>query len=62
MTIELSPPQSRPPKRIHLRLRNPENRPLARVNLNGKDWKDFTGDTVTFTGLQKPAVIKVSYE
>jgi len=62
MTIELSPPQSRPPKRIHLRLRNPENRPLARVNLNGRDWRDFTGDTVTFTGLQKPAVIKVSYE
>jgi hypothetical protein len=62
MTIDLNPPPGRPPKRIYLRLRNPESRPLTRVTLNGREWKDFNGDTVTLTGLQKPAVIKVSYE
>jgi hypothetical protein len=38
---EVSPPQRNRPSQVVLRLRHPEGRKMTRVELNGRDWKEF---------------------
>ncbi len=62
MTVELHPPVDRPPQRIRLRLRHPQHRSLVAVTVNGAPHRDFRGETVTLTGLKRPATIMVTFD
>ena len=47
---QLKGPTRNPPKEIRLRFRHPQEKPLARVTVNGKSWKQFKGEWVTLPG------------
>ena len=51
-TVEatIDPPRRNPPAdmTLHPRLRHPEGKRIRNVLLNGKPWRRFSGDTVTF--------------
>jgi hypothetical protein len=50
ITAQLKAPRRNPPKRIRLRFRAPNERPLAAVTVNGAPWKQFDGDWVHLPG------------
>jgi len=62
MTVNLDPPAESPPRRIYLRLRQPDHRRIRSVLVNGSPWRDFQGETVTLVGLKGHSVIQVKYE
>jgi hypothetical protein len=62
INVNLTPPTDLPPKSINLRLRQPDNRAISRVTVNGAPWSDFAGETVKLTGLKEPATIEVDYQ
>jgi len=62
INVDLVPPTDLPPKSINLRLRQPDNRAISRVTVNGAPWKNFAGETVKLTGLKGPATIGVDYK
>ncbi len=46
---EVSPPQRNRPSQVVLRLRHPEGRKMTRVELNGRDWKEFDAQRETIS-------------
>jgi hypothetical protein len=59
----LDPPTRRPPKRIFLRFRHPEARPIVRVQIDGKPWDkiDAKRELVELPPLRGPATITAFY-
>jgi hypothetical protein len=50
ITAQVDGPRRNPPKELRLRFRDPHQRPLASVTLNGKPWRQFKGDWVQLPG------------
>lgn len=50
ITAKLNGPKRNPPSSIKLRFRDPMERPLKNVTVNGKPWRDFGGDWVHLPG------------
>lgn len=50
ITARLEGPRRNPPRRLRLRVREPHERPLAWVTVNGKPWKDVEGEWVNLPG------------
>jgi hypothetical protein len=50
ITATLEGPKRNPPKQIRLRFREPNERPLTSVTVNGKPWKQFKGEWVELPG------------
>ena len=50
ITAQLSAPTRNPPKEIRLRFREPNERPLTSVTVNGKSWEKFKGEWVDLPG------------
>ena len=44
VAAHVSPPQRSHPRQIQLRLRHPEGKPLLRVEVNGRNWTEFTAE------------------
>jgi hypothetical protein len=61
ITCQLKGPTRNPPKEIRLRFRHPQEEPLARVAVNGKPWKRFSGEWVTLPGNVGVATIAASF-
>jgi len=50
ITAQVDGPRRNAPRSIRLRFREPKERPLASVTVNGKRWKDFKDDWVRLPG------------
>jgi hypothetical protein len=50
ITAQVEGPRRNPPKQIRLRFRQPQERPIASVKVNGKPWKKFKGEWVDLPG------------
>jgi hypothetical protein len=61
ITATLDGPTRNPPKQIRLRFREPNERPLASVRVNGKSWKRFKGEWVDLPGDIAQATIEARY-
>jgi hypothetical protein len=58
---QLKGPTRNPPKQIRVRFRHPHEKPLARVTVNGRAWKNFSGEWVTLPGDVGVAMVKAEY-
>lgn len=47
---DLEGPRRNPPKRLRVRFRDPRQRPIAAVNVNGQPWRRFDGEWVDLPG------------
>lgn len=54
ITARIAAPTRNPPKAIRLRFREPRERPLQSVTVNGKPWKDFSGEWVRLSVRPTP--------
>ncbi|MEW5902370.1 MAG: hypothetical protein AB1715_12970, partial [Acidobacteriota bacterium] len=61
IAVELDPPARRTPGAIYLRLRHPEVRPIRGVNLNGKELKTHSLDTIKLESPRGVQKIEVKY-
>jgi len=61
ITARLEGPTRNPPKQIRLRFREPNERPLAAVTVNGKLWKKFKGEWVELPGNVGSATIIATF-
>lgn len=59
---EVSGPRRNPPRELRLRFREPQARPIHSVTVNGKEWKQFSGEWVTLPGEIGNASVKAEYE
>ncbi len=59
----IEPPTTRPPSRIVLRIRHPEEKPIRTVTVNGKPHSDFDADKeiVRLAPGPRPLVVRVEY-
>jgi len=57
ITARLEGPTRNPPKRINLRFREPGQRAIGSVTVNGDDWTDFDGEWVRLPGDIGPATV-----
>jgi hypothetical protein len=57
----LKGPTRNPSREIRLRFRTPEGRPLARVTVNGKSWKQIDRDWVVLPGNIGTAAVVATY-
>jgi hypothetical protein len=62
--MKIEPPKRNPPKQIYARFRHPEGRKTARVEVDGKDWKDFDPATeyVRLGRVTEPTRIVAYYD
>jgi hypothetical protein len=61
ITARLDGPTRNPPKQIRLRFREPNERPLASITVNGKAWKKFKGEWVELPGTIGSATIGAAF-
>ena len=61
ITAQVDGPRRNPPKELRLRFRDPRQRPLASVTLNGKPWRQFKGDWVQLPGNLGSATVVARY-
>jgi hypothetical protein len=61
ITAKLDAPHRNPPKAIRLRFREPSERSLSSVEVNGKPWKQFKGEWVQLPGDIGAATVVASY-
>lgn len=63
ITARIDPPTRRYPKRVLLRFRHPEAKPLKRVEVNGKPWDDFdvNKEWVELPKLQGETIVVAYY-
>jgi len=59
--MTLTPPMRNPPKSINVRFRHPKDLKISKVQVNGKEWKDFEGDMVHIKRIKKTVDIAVYY-
>jgi hypothetical protein len=57
----LTGPSRNPPSTLRLRFREPGDRPLASVTVNGQPWTDFTGEWVRLPGNLSKAEVVARY-
>jgi hypothetical protein len=50
ISAQVEGPRRNPPGTLRIHFREPANRPLASVTVNGKPWKDFSGEWVRLPG------------
>lgn len=62
LTARLTGPTRNPPARIRLRFRDPRERSLAAVTVNGRPWTDFQADWVTLPGTIGQADIVARFQ
>ncbi|MGC8829771.1 MAG: hypothetical protein ACP5TE_08345 [Verrucomicrobiia bacterium] len=54
---QIKAPTRNPPQQIKVRFREPKERPIKAVTLNGEEWKKFSGDVVFLPGTIGNATI-----
>jgi hypothetical protein len=59
---KLEGPTRNPPKRIRVRFREPGQRPLASVTVNGKPWKKFKDEWVELSGNVGAATVEARFK
>lgn len=59
--IRLTPPQLRPPDRVRIRLRHPDDLPIRSVTVNGRAHQRFARDYVEMPRLTGPVEVRVQY-
>jgi hypothetical protein len=59
----IQPPKERPPRRIVIRLRHPDGKPMQSVTVQGKPHKDFDPqkETVTIAPANGPINVRAEY-
>jgi hypothetical protein len=62
ITAQLDGPRRNPPAAIRLRFRDPLERPLLSVTLDGKPWTQFKGDWVQLPGNVGSAKVVASFQ
>ena len=62
ITAQVDSPRRNPPKLIRLRFREPNERPLAAVTVNGQPWNRFKGEWVELPGGLGSATVIARYE
>jgi hypothetical protein len=61
ITARLQGPMRNPPRAIRLRFRTPQEKPFARVTVNGQSWEKLDGDWVILPGNIGSAVVVATY-
>ena len=61
ITAHLEGPTRNPPKTIRLRFRQPAGHPLRAVTVNGKEWKDFSGEWVRLPADLGPSTVAARF-
>ena len=61
ITARLQGPTRNPPRAIRLRFRTPQEKPFARVTVNGQSWEKLDGDWVILPGNIGSAVVVATY-
>ena len=57
ITAKLDGPTRNPPGKIRLRFREPNQRPIVSVTVNGNSWKKFSGEWVELPGNIGPVTV-----
>ena len=60
---KIQPPTREPPRRLVLRLRHPQGKPIRAVTLNGKPHHDFDPqkECIAIQPTGKPVTVRVEY-
>ena len=61
ITATLQGPVRNPPREIRVRFRTPGEKPLAKVTVNGRDWRKLQGDWVILPGNIGEATVLAAY-
>jgi len=61
ITAHLSGPTRNPPRRIRLRFRSPEAKPIRAVTINGRPWAEWDQIWVSLPGDIGEAIVRAGY-